>query len=248
VSITTELELVKLKIIGKIVADCLREMSRALQPGMSTFELDEIGRAFLEKHGARSAPKAVYKFPGTTCISLNHEVAHGIPSKTKIIQMGDLINIDVSAEKDGFFGDTGGSFIVGEGTLELQKLCAATKRALDTAVKSVRAGLPLNTIGKAVESVAKEEGFTIIRNLGSHGVGKSLHEAPEFIAGYYDPNDKRILEENMVITIEPFLSTGATWVEQDADGWTLKTAKKFFSAQYEHSLVITKDEAIILTA
>lgn len=245
-SIQTEAELEALKRIGRIVADCLCFMGEKLEPGMTTRELDDLGRDFLLAQGARSAPELVYDFPGATCISVNHEVAHGIPG-TKRIAAGDLVNIDVSAERDGYFADTGGSFIVPPESKIKRRLCDATRRALDAAIRQATAGAPLNRIGKTIEDEARSSGYTIIRNLGSHGVGRALHEEPTFIAGFFDPKDKRVLKNGMVITIEPFLSTGASYVEDTGDGWTLATSSRYLSAQYEHTMVITKERPIILT-
>jgi len=245
-SIQNEFDLIALRKIGKIVAQCLQHMGSKLEPGITTLELDQLGQDFLEKHGARSAPKLVYNFPGTTCISVNEEAAHGIPG-AKVLGAGDLVNIDVSAELGGYFADTGGSFIIPPESNLKRNLCLATKRALDMALRATRAGQPLNSIGKAIEKEARRNNLTVIENLGSHGVGRALHEDPDFIPGYFDPNDKRILKENQVITIEPFLSTGATEVFDTGDGWTLATAKKFLTAQYEHTLVITKGQPLIMT-
>lgn len=245
-SIENENDLIALRKIGRIVAQCLQYMGSKLEPGITTFELDQVGHAFLEKHGARSAPQLTYNFPGTTCISINEEAAHGIPS-SKIFGAGDLVNIDVSAELDGYFADTGGSFIIPPESNLKRNLCLATKRALDMAIRATKAGEPLNTIGKAIEKEALRNNLTVIENLGSHGVGRALHEEPGFIPGYYDSSDKRILKENQVITIEPFLSTGAREVFDTGDGWTLATGKKFLTAQYEHTLVITKGKPLIMT-
>lgn len=245
-SIQTEKDFEALKIVGRVVANCLQYMGSKLEPGITTRELDELGAAFLELHGARSAPQLVYNFPGATCISVNEEAAHGIPGD-RVIQAGDLVNIDVSAELGGYFADTGGSFIVPPETQLQKNLCAATKRALQNAMNVAKAGARINQIGRAIETEAQRSGFSIIENLGSHGVGRGLHEEPEFIAGYYDSRDKRLLQENQVITIEPFLSTGASEVIDKGDGWTLVTDKKFMSAQYEHTMVITKSKPIILT-
>lgn len=240
-------DLKKLKAIGQIVANCLDHMKSSARPGMSTLELDEIGRTFLEDQGARSAPELCYKFPGATCISLKNEVAHGVPSAAKFLQAGDLINVDVSAEKDGLFADTGASFVLGEAPENLIKLCQATKQALYAALSVVRAGEKISVIGRAIETTAQRLGYTVIENLGSHGVGRKLHEEPKFIAGFFDSYDKRVLKENQVITIEPFISTGATRVDEDHDGWTLKTASHIRSTQYEHTLVVTKGKPLILT-
>lgn len=245
-SIENENDLQALQKIGKIVAQCLQYMASKLEPGMTTFELDELGRVFLEKHGARSAPKLVYSFPGSTCISVNEEAAHGIPGR-KVLGDGDLVNIDVSAELGGYFADTGGSFIIPPESNIKRNLCLATKRALEMALRATKAGQPLNSIGKAIEKEARRNSLTVIENIGSHGVGRALHEEPDFIPGYYDSKDRRILKENQVITIEPFLSTGATEVFDTGDGWTLATDKRYLTAQYEHTLVITKDKPLIMT-
>lgn len=245
-SVENENDLIALRKIGKIVAQCLQYMSSKLEPGITTGDLDQLGSIFLEKHGARSAPKLVYNFPGTTCISVNEQAAHGIPG-ARIFNAGDLVNIDVSAELDGYFADTGGSFIIPPESNIKRNLCLATKRALEMALKSTTAGQPLNNIGRAIEKEARRSNLTVIENLGSHGVGRALHEEPGFIPAYYDPKDKRIMKENQVITIEPFLSTGAREVFDAGDGWTLSTAKRFLTAQYEHTLVITKGKPLIMT-
>lgn len=244
--VKTEADLEGLKKISKVVANCLQYMARVMEPGMTTKELDNLGGKYLELHGARSGPMLVYNFPGYTCISLNHEVAHGVPSDKKI-KAGDLINIDVSAELDGYYSDNGGSFIVPPQKDEYVRLLDATKKALNAAIAAVKAKEPINVIGLNVEKVAKEYGYTIIENLGSHGVGKSLHEEPTFIAGYYDKKDKRVLKEGQVITIEPFLSTGARIVDEEPDNWTLVSGKEFRSAQFEHTMVVLKDRALVLT-
>lgn len=245
-SIQNENDLIALRKIGKIVAQCLQFMASKLEPGISSLELDQLGQSFLAKYGARSAPKLVYNFPGSTCISINEEAAHGVPGSKKF-QAGDLVNIDVSAELDGYFADTGGSFIIPPESHLKQRLCRATQQALALALQSTQAGKKMNCIGKAIEKVARQNNFSIIENLGSHGVGRALHEEPHFIPSYFDPKDQRILQENQVITIEPFLSTGATEVFEIGDGWTLATEKHHLTAQYEHTLVVTKDKPIIMT-
>lgn len=244
--ISGDADIEALRTIGRIVANCLQHMGRSLKPGMTTRDVDGIGAAYLEKFGARSAPILTYKFPGATCISLNNEVAHGIPNE-RVIKAGDLVNIDVSAELNGYFADTGASFAVPPTTKKQLHLLDATRLALATAMKEARAGALISAIGAAIERVADEHGLTIIENLGSHGVGRKLHEAPEFIAPYFDPKDKRRLREGQVITIEPFLSTGASEAIEQPDGWTLSTPKKYLSAQFEHTMIITRGEPLVMT-
>lgn len=245
-SINSEKDLEGLRKIGRIVAQCLQLMHSKAEPGMTTLELDELGGRFLELHGARSAPKLTYNFPGFTCISVNEEAAHGIPG-SRVLKPGDLINIDVSAELGGFFADTGGSAILSPKSSRHLQLCDVTKRALERAMLEARAGAKINRIGHAIESEARANGFTVIENIGSHGVGRALHEEPGFIAGYFDKKDRRVLTEGLVITIEPFISTGATEVFETGDGWTLTTAPGIYTAQYEHTMVITKGRPLIMT-
>ncbi|PIP93528.1 MAG: type I methionyl aminopeptidase [Bdellovibrio sp. CG12_big_fil_rev_8_21_14_0_65_39_13] len=245
-TIETQNDIVKLQIIGKIVADTLKHMINEARVGMTTLELDHIGASYLEKFNAKSAPKLTYNFPGTTCISVNEDIAHGIPGD-KVLRDGDIINIDVSAELDGYFADTGGSFVLGKSSDIQKKVMRATREALNCAIAVATAGKPINQIGRAIEKVAKKYNLKIIENLGSHGVGRSLHEEPTFIAPYFDSSDQRLLKEGQVITIEPFLSTKTKWVEEAKDGWTLFTEPGSVSAQYEHSMIITKYRPIILT-
>lgn len=245
-TIETEQDLKALKEIGRIVALTLQEMMNQTEAGMTTGELDLIGKALLERYAAHSAPKVTYNFPGYTCISINEEVAHGIPG-SRIIQPGDVVNIDVSAEKNGYFADTGGTLIVPPGNPIKNRLIDSTQLALREACDHARAGRPLNGIGKAIQQVAKRTGFEIIRNLCSHGIGLGLHEEPAEIPGYYVPSDKRKLEAGMVITIEPFLSTTNRFARETDDGWTLAGRQHSLSAQFEHTLVITKGKPILLT-
>lgn len=244
-TIETEGDVVALKRIGKIVSYVLQEMLDAAEPGMTTRELDSLGAQLLEKHGARSAPQLTYNFPGATCISVNEEAAHGIPGD-RVIRAGDVLNVDVSAELGGYFADTGGTRVMPPTNPRKTRLCHATRTALAQAMKQARAGQPVNGIGAAIQRTAKAYGFKIIENLGSHGVGRALHEEPEHIAGYFDAMDKRILQEGMVITIEPFLSTKSRVVTEMDDGWTLVGVRGNLSAQYEHTMIITRGEPIVV--
>ena len=235
-----------LQAIGAIVAGCLRSMRKRIRPGVTTRELDDHARDFLTARGALSAPEVVYRFPGATCISIHPDVAHGIPGRYRL-KPGDVVNIDVSAVKEGYFADTGGTFQVPPRTPEIDRLFRATRAALQAGMAVARHGVLLREIGRVIEDTALKRGFTVLENLGSHGVGRSLHEAPKFIASYPDPRDRRVLEAGQVITLEPFLSTGATWADERGDGWTLGTRRSFFTAQFEHSLVITRGKPIVLT-
>jgi methionyl aminopeptidase len=246
-SIDNERDLVALMKIGRIVGLTLQHMGEALQPGMTTAELDDIGAKFMAQHGARSAPILTYKFPGHTCISINDEAAHGIPGN-RVIQPGDLVNIDVSAELDGFYADTGGSYAMPPTTSEKQRLLDTTRKALEAALSVVRAGQPLNVIGKAVEKIARPGGYGILRELGGHGVGRGLHEPPHNVPHFFNPRARQRLTEGMVLTIEPFLTTGAIHIKTSDDGWTLRTTDGSLAAQYEHTVIITKNKPILVTA
>lgn len=244
--VTTQEEIQAFKKIGRIVAEIREEMKAATKPGVTTLELDQIAGRMFEEAGAISGPKAEYDFPGFTCISVNHEVAHGIPGE-KVIQEGDLVNIDVSGSLDGYFADTGISFVVGEGYADKEKLCAVAKSAFDRAMTKVKAGSKLNQIGKAVEREARDHGLTVIMNLTGHGLGKSLHEAPDHILNYHDAWDTTIMKEGMVLAVEPFISAAAEHIVESGDGWTFVTPDKSLVAQIEHSIIVTKDQPIILT-
>lgn len=231
---------------GRIVARVRDAMLNAIEPGMTTAELDQLGSDLLDRYGARSAPRVTYNFPGATCISVNEEAAHGVPGK-RVIQAGDIVNVDVSAEFEGYFADTGGSMVVPPVSVIKERLCHATRLALKHAMAEARAGSPINRIGHAIEQTANQHSFKVIRNLGGHGVGRSLHEEPEGIPGYYDRRDTRRLKLGQVIAIEPFLSTRSTHVIQADDGWTLLGDPANLSAQFEHTMIVTKGAPIVAT-
>ena len=239
-------QLEKLKRSGKVVAETMTAMARAMEPGMTTRELDRIGRKLLEDAGARPAPESTYKFPGATCISVSPAVAHGIPGD-QILKAGDLVNIDVSADIDGYFADTGGSFAIPPVTTKIEKLCRDGKRAMWSGIRAVKAGEKLNVIGRAIQDFADKNRYTLIRNLASHGVGGALHEDPGHIPTWYEPGDRRRITEGLVFTIEPFLSTGAHMAVDGNDAWTLFADGGHPTVQYEHTLVATKRGAVVLT-
>lgn len=235
-----------LKRIGAIVAEARDAMGACVAPGISTAELDALGREILQRYGARSAPQLAYGFPGTTCISVNDHVAHGIPSLKQVLLEGDLVNIDVSAELEGYWADTGASFAVGAVSSESKELLKATRQALADAMDVVTAGAPMNGIGRAVERRAKRCGFRVIRNLCGHGVGRAIHESPS-VPNTFDARNRTLLREGWVITIEPFLTTRATVAIEDNDGWTLRTPDGSRGAQFEHTMIVTKGRPIVVT-
>lgn len=244
-SIETEEQFKGMQAIGKIVANCLVFMKHKAKVGMTTAELDELGAKYLQSFGANSAPIKTYNFPGATCISIEHEGVHGVPGQQKLKE-GFLINIDVSAELNGFYADTGSSFVLGHGSAEKQNLCVSTKKALKIALKNVSHGVPFNQMGHAVQNFASSNGLTVIQNLGGHGVGHSLHEEPGFIANFFIKKDKRKFYKNSVVAIEPIISTGADILIDKGDGWTLHHPD-YYTAQFEHTVMITDNKPYIFT-
>ncbi len=239
-------DLERLKEIGRICANAIQVMAGAMEPGMTTAELDAIGRKVLEDAGARSAPELAYNFPGATCISVNEEVAHGIPG-SRVIQAGDLVNIDVSAEKNGLFADTGASFALSPVKPQIERLCRDGKRAMWVGLNEVKSGKPLAAIGNAIGAFARKNRYTLVTNLASHGVGRSLHEEPTEIATWPDKHEKRRMTDGMVFTVEPFLSLGAQWAEGGDDAWTLYSEPRAPTVQYEHTVVVTRNGPLVVT-
>lgn len=233
--------------IGKIVAETLRSMRERIRPGMTTKELDMLGWKVLQRHKARPAPLLTYGFPGMACISTNDEAAHGIPGE-RIIRPGDIVKIDVSAERDGYFADAAITVLIPPVAPLHQRLHDCAKAAFDAALAVAQANTPLNRIGLAAETTVRRQGFHIIRELPGHGVGRALHESPKYVPMFYSRRDKMRLADGLVITIEPHISAGSSKIVSDADGWTLKTQDGSMAAAYEHTIVITKDEPLIITA
>ena len=244
--IKTDDQLEGFKACGRAVAKTIRLMGDALEPGMTARELDDLARTILEKEGAESAPEKVYGFPGATCISIEPVIAHGWADETPM-KAGDLINIDVSACKDGYFTDAGATFILPPVTPDKDRLVKAAKRARDKAIQRVKAGASMQVIPEAFEIEARAGGYTIIENLlGCHGVGETLHDKPEILA-ITDKRDQRRLTDGLVLAIEPFLSTGADFAQDGEREWELFTPGAL-TAQFEHTIVVTKKGPIILTA
>lgn len=246
-SITREDELEGMKRVSDVVAETLRAMVDYATPGMSTQQLDQFGARMLLDAGANSAPYKTYNFPGYTCISVGNEFCHGIPSAGRILQEGDLINIDVSAELNGYWSDNGASFVLGRDIHGHQELVNASKDILRLAVDAITDGIRLSQVGHIMESEAKKRGYMVIRNLTGHGIGRSLHEAPAHIANYRDFYNRQRFKKNSVIAVETFISTRSNYAVTLKDGWTMVGNNGGFMAQHEHTLVVTDKAPMILT-
>lgn len=246
-SITKETELIGMKKVSDVVAYTLKEMKDFAGPGISTKQLDDYGAEILQDFGANSAPNKTYQFPGWTCISVNNEFCHGIPSSKRIIKEGDLINIDVSAELDGFWSDNGASFVVGDDIYGHQKLVNASKEILKKAVSNIKGGVRVSDIGHLIETEAKRRGFKVIKNLAGHGIGRGLHEEPTEILNFRDRFNLTRFRKNSVVAIETFISTHSSYAVTLNDGWTMVGNKGGYMAQHEHTIVVTDDKPIILT-
>ncbi|CAM3219630.1 type I methionyl aminopeptidase [Paracoccus nototheniae] len=246
-TITHQDELDGLRKIGRIVANTMQSMAAKMEPGMTTRELDKIGRELLDREGAVSAPRATYGFPGDSCISVNEEIAHGVPG-ARSLSKGDLVNIDVSASLDGYFADTGATFMLGAVPPSLDRLCRDGRRATQIGIAQVGHGKPLAGIGNAVGAFAARRGYTLIRNLASHGIGRALHEAPQEVPTWPTKHDRRKIHDGLVLTVEPFLSRGGTWAVQGVDDdWTLYASPAAPVVQYEHTVIATRRGPVIVT-
>jgi methionyl aminopeptidase len=245
-SVRSQAELEKLRTIGRIVRRALDATASAVRPGVTTGELDAIGARVLTDHGAESAPSKVYGFPGALCISINDEAIHGIPGG-RVVRSGDLVKLDLVAEKDGFYADAAITISVGEPGPTAGALTRCAEAAFRQAARSARAGNRVYEIGRAVERETRRRGFRVMRDLCGHGVGKTIHEPPS-IPNYYDPQFRTRLTEGLVITIEPIISAGNGEGVLQRDCWTVRTADGSLSAHYEHTVVITKSDPILLTA
>jgi methionyl aminopeptidase len=238
-------DLAGLRHAGRAVAAARDAMLAAAQPGITGTELDAIGREVLCARGARSAPQLAYGFPGTTCISINDEIAHGIPSARRLGD-GDVVNVDVSAELDGYWADTGASTGVGTVAPAVDRLLRTTRRARRVAIHAARAGRPLRHVGRAAQNCARAHGYSVIANLCGHGVGRGIHEPPT-VPSFEDATDRTVLWEGLVLAIEPFLSFSATHAVESGDGWTLRTNDGSLAAQFEHTIIVTSGDPIIVT-
>jgi len=235
-----------LRRAGRIAHLTLDALEADVRPGVSTADLDAVAARLFASHGARSAPAMVYGFPGTVLISVNDEVVHGVPGP-KRLAAGDLVKLDVTVEKDGYIADAARSVIVESGSDLATRLVDCAREAFAAALVVARAGTKVNAISRAVETTVRARGFTVMRGLTGHGVGRAIHEAPS-VPNHFDPWQRDVLTDGLVLTIEPIISAGSARIRQDRDGWTTRTADGSWSAHYEHTLVITRDRPVVLTA
>lgn len=244
----TKQDLAGLCEIGRIVARVRDELAQAVRPGICTLELDLMAKDLLEEEGALSAPKSSYDFPGYTCISVNEVACHGIPSERRLNE-GDSVNIDVSANKDGYFADTGMTVIAGGADLKQDDMLRVSRAALKAGIEAARPGTSTASIGKAIFKTALGAGYTVLRNLTGHGIGRSLHEDPHHIFNYSERRGSSLIKEGQVLAIETFISDGDEWVEENPEGvWPMVTEHKSRIVQFEHTVVVFKAGNRILTS
>lgn len=246
-SIKSYKELLALKEVGRIVRLALEAMAANVRAGVTTEELANVGGRVMRENGARSAPRMVYGFPGDVLISLNDEAVHGIPSEKRTVRAGDLVKLDVTFEKEGYMADAAMSVAVEPVTRQARRLVMCAERAFQKAMDFARAGHRVNEIGRAVEREVRRNGFRVIRELGGHGIGRTIHEEPS-VPNYDDPGAREILTEGLVVTVEPIIAAGSGEPKDGGDGWTVKTADGSLSAHYEHTIVITDGAPMLLTA
>jgi methionyl aminopeptidase len=232
--------------VGQVVARMLAEMCARVQPGMSTAELDAIAAAALRREGARSAPRVIYGFPGFTCISVNDEIVHGVPG-ARTLRPGDVVKIDVTVELGGFVADAATTMLLGVVPSRIRRLKRSATLALSRGLQAARAGEPLRVIGREVERQAHRDGFSVLRELCGHGVGRHIHEDPQ-VVNYDDPSARQILTPGLVLAVEPMLAAQPARVRQRSDGWTLATDNGCVAVHEEHTIVVTDGAPLILTA
>ncbi|MFA6093031.1 MAG: type I methionyl aminopeptidase [Elusimicrobiota bacterium] len=240
-------ELACMRRAGSVVAETLRALSKAVRPGISTLELDRIAGEEIRKRGAKPAFLGYRGYPAVLCASVNEEVIHGIPSKTRVLKEGDIIGFDLGAVVDGFYGDSALTVAVGPVSKEAEKLLRVTREALERAVEQVRPGSRIGDIGAAVQRHAEENGCSVVREFVGHGIGRALHEEPA-VPNFGKAGTGARLVAGMVLAIEPMVNAGGPEVRVLPDGWTAVTADGRLSAHFEHTVAVTENGAEILTA
>ena len=247
VVLKTRREIELMREAGRISATALKVAGEAVRPGVSTLEIDTIARKYIESQGARPNFLGLYGFPATACISINNEVIHGIPSKNRILKEGDIVSIDLGAEKNGYHGDNAATFAVGEISEEAKRLIDTTLESLYVGLKQAVAGNRVGDISNAIQMYCEERGFGVVRDFVGHGVGKELHEDPS-VPNFGTPGRGVRLLPGMTIAVEPMINQGTWEVDQLSDGWTVVTKDGKLAAHFEHTIAITKDgECMILT-
>lgn len=245
-SIQTDTDWTGLKAAARVARITLDALEAHVAPGVTTGELDRLAAAIFIDHDARSAPAEVYGFPGTVLISVNDEIVHGVPGARRL-RDGDLVSLDVTVNKDGYIADAARSVVIGKGSSTATRLVKCAEAAYHAALTVATAGTRVNEIGRAVQREVRKWGFSVVRGLAGHGVGRTIHESPE-VPNEYDPLQRDVLTEGLVLTIEPMISAGSRWPVQSADGWTIRTKDGSWSSHHEHTLVITRGAPIVLTA
>ena len=233
---------------GKILADTVRLLERSVRLGMTTAELDQIADDFIRSHpGAKPSFKGLYNFPASICSSINNEIVHGIPSRKRVLNEGDLISIDVGVQYEGYHTDSATTVPVGHINEESQRLLDVTRRALDAGVAHAKAGNHLGDIGAAIQAVVEAAGFSVVRDLVGHGIGTGFHEEPQ-VPNYGKPNRGIRLVPGLTIAIEPMVNVGKPGIRTMPDKWTVVTVDGTRSAHFEHTVAITENGPRILTA
>ncbi len=235
----------RMRVAGRIAAQALEEVGKNIAPGVTTDELDRIGHEFMLDHGAYPSTLGYRGYPKSLCTSLNEVICHGIPDDT-VVRDGDIINIDITAFKDGVHGDTDATYLVGEVDEESRLLVERTREALARAIKAVRPGRRLNVIGRVIESYAKRFGYGVVRDFTGHGIGTTFHSGL-IVPHYDDSGASTLIEPGMTFTIEPMLTLGTIEYDVWPDKWTVVTRDRKRTAQFEHTLLVTDDGAEILT-
>lgn len=245
-SIETLEELEGLKRAGAVVADALAGMRARVAPGVTTGDLDDVAAVIIERHGANPAPRAVYGFPGTACISVNEEAVHGVPGD-RVLNRGDIVTLDVTIELDGFYADA--AVTVGVGTISerAQRLLDCAEAAFWTGARAAQGGQRMAVVGGRVEAEVERRGFWVMRDLCGHGIGRSIHEDPQ-VCNFYDARDRTRLHEGLVIALEPIVAETGRETREEADGWTLSSRSGGLTAHFEHTIVITAGMPIVVTA
>lgn len=245
--VKTKEEIELLRESNQLVGKTLGELSKHIRPGISTLELDRIAEEFIRSHDAVPGFLGYGGFPNTLCISLNDKVVHGIPSAKEIVKEGDILSIDCGTIKNGYYGDSAYTFAVGEIGEELKKLLITTRDALYKGIEKAVEGLRVGDIGNAVQSYCEERGYSVVRELVGHGVGRDMHEEPQ-VPNYGKKGQGPKLTEGMVIAIEPMINLGKRHVYQENDGWTIRTRDRKPSAHFEHTVAVGKQKADILSS